>query len=242
MAVTPNFQALGTQVGGTGLQTYPWPPVHAIGDYAILAMQSSNEIATPLTDPQGFEEIGFCTIGTGVAGAPGSTRLTLFGCFALSTAMPSPSATLPDHQIGRITTLRNTYNVGAPWLQSASSVSTAATSTAVSVPGGDTTGNPNCLVLIFIGNGIDSAGSQVSGQANASLGALTERFDSNSSAGNGGGVCLTTGTLDVAGVYGATTATLAATSVQALISLVIRPIPVIVSGGGNPLLKHNVWH
>lgn len=236
MAVTPNFQALGTQVGGTGLQTYPWPPSHAIGDYAIWALQTSNESATPVTDAQGFEEIAFCTIGSGVAGAAGSTRITLLGCFASSTAMPSPSATVPDHQIGRITTLRNTYNVGAPWDQAASSVSTAATSTAVSVPGGTTTLN-NCLLCIWIGNGIDSAGSQVSAQANASLAAVTERFDSNSSAGNGGGVCLTTGTLDVAGVYGATTATLAATSVQALIALVIKPIPVL----GNPILRHNVW-
>jgi hypothetical protein len=85
-----------------------------------------------------------------------------------------------------------------------------------------TTGTANCLIVLAATRDNDSGAASWSLEANASLGSVAERFDDGSTAGNGGGIVVETGTLATAGATGATTATVVS-SVDGHLAVAIKP-------------------
>jgi hypothetical protein len=224
VAAAPTYQAVGPLVGGTGAQTVVWP-THQSGDVALLLIETANQAATPmLSTPAGFVEVTNSPQGTGTAGGTAATRLAVYWKRATTSAEASPRvADSGDHQVAIIITFRGVIASGNPWDVTAGNVAATA-STSVLIPGATTT-VANTLVVAIVCNGTDTSTAQTSGWTNANLvpTSLTERADGGSFAGNGGGFGVATGVKETAGAYGATTATLATSSVQGRMSIALKP-------------------
>ena len=224
-AAAPTYQALGSAVNGTGAITVAWP-AHQANDVALLVVETANQAVT-LSTPAGFAAVTNSPQSTGTAGGTAATRLTVFWKRATTSAEASAVvADSGDHQDARIITFRGVVASGNPWDVTAGN--TAAASTSVSIPGATTT-VANTLVVAIVANATDTTSSRTSAWANASLASITERMDSNTTQGNGGGIGIGVGVKATAGAYSATTATLATSSVQARMSIALKP----TSGGGN---------
>jgi hypothetical protein len=142
-----------------------------------------------------------------------------------------------DHQRAQIYVLRG-CELGNVINTSAGDVD-AVGSTAVTVPGGTTT-QPNCLIFVVIGHATTS-GNQVSGYANASLTNTAEKVDGGAATGTGGGWSIWTGTKATAGVYSATTATLATSSRQARISIAFQGSQQTPNQPVDPYMQDVTW-
>ncbi len=214
----PTFQALGTavNVSGTGTLLVGWP-THQADDIAILICENNGNPIS-FSDAQGFVEI------TGSPLSPDSTSSTsYYWCRATSSSMTGPTfadEASGNHKIAQIITFRGCTTTGNPW--DVISTGTATTSTSVSIPGATTT-VVDTLVVAMVSWATDTATAQASAWANADLGSVAEIDDVGTSTGNGGGFSVATGTKAVAGAYGATTATLANTSVQSLMTIALKP-------------------
>ena len=218
-APPPTFQAAGTMVKGTGAITPVWP-AHQAGDVALLVVETANQAVT-LSTPAGFVEVTNSPQGTGTAAGTAATRLAVYWKRATSSAEANPTvADSGNHQIATIITFRGVIASGNPWDVTAGNVASSA-STAVSIPGATTT-VADTLVVAIVANGTDTPTAQTSGWTNASLTGLTERADSSTNSGNGGGFGVATGVKATAGAYGATTATLTTSSVQGRISIALK--------------------
>lgn len=231
------YVAVGSQLQGTGDLLPPWP-AHTTDDIGVLPVVSSQQ-AVVLSPDGGFVEgvsydnVGtpFAPLGLGAPATSGSLRLTWFWCRATSGAMPTPTILAPgSFAIGRIFTVRGCITSGLPWdgLPTADIGSPAATSFAF-IPG--STSVDGCLIAQLVANAIDAAPSQVTWTANPDLTGFAERFDSNTSAGTGGGVDLATGSKTLAGAFSSTAGTLAASSVTLRLTIAFRP-PVIGTPAG----------
>lgn len=231
----PAFQGISSFGATTGSLTKHWP-THITGDIALLVVESANEVVT-LSTPAGFVEIPDSPQGTGTAGGTTATRLTVFWCRATSSSMTAPVvADAGDHIAVYMLSFRGCVETGDPWDVTAGDVAASA-STSVSIPG-DTTTGPNRLIVALVANGTDTTTPQVSGWTNASLTGLLEQVNENTASGNGGGFSIATGVKAGAGTYSATTATLATSSVQARISLALKPA---AGGGANKTMLSLLW-
>jgi hypothetical protein len=131
-SAAPVFQAAGTAVSGTGSVTPAWP-AHAVGDVALLFVESAGGEAATLSTPAGFAAVANSPQSTG-AGTAG-TRLTVFWARATSTAMASPTVADPgNHVYARILTYRGVIGyratMGRYW-QALGEASTTVTVTGV---------------------------------------------------------------------------------------------------------------
>lgn len=214
----PTISGNVSLTAGTGTLLKSWPGGHAADDVAFLLVQTSNEAAT-LSIPAGFVQLGTHQ-GTGTAAAAGSVRLTIFACRATSGAMADVTvADAGDHVMASILSIRGIPRT-LPLADLVTIGATAATSTSVSAPGG-TTATDDSLILVCVAHAVDLNTAQFSAFANADLAAVTEQQDTASNVGTGGGIGVATGERHLAGVFGATTATLANTSAQALITIIL---------------------
>jgi len=213
----PFFVAAGTMAEGVGNVIPGLPAALQEKDIMLLFVETANQTVSA---PSGWVATADSPQGTGTAGDVAATSLSVF--WKRATAVESaPTVTDPgDHAIAQILSFRGCIDTGDPW--DVTSGNTAASSTSVSIPG-DTTTVANCLVVLAVSNGTDSATAQTSGYANTDLANLTERTDVNSTQGNGGGFAVATGEKATAGAYGATTATLANASTQGRISIALKP-------------------
>ena len=220
--VKPVFVGAGAGTGNTVGITPQFPSGYAAeeGDIAILVCQSRNEAVTITDSPTPFAEVASSPQGTG-AGA-GACRLTVFLAHVDPANVVAPTiADAGNHVYGQILVFRHCrYLTDDPVDFTAGA--TAASSTAVSVPGG-TTVTDWCAVLAIVGHSIDSASAQFSGAANGDLTDLAELVDEGTAQGGGGGVAVIMGIKAAAGAYGATTGTLASASAQGLITLALAP-------------------
>jgi hypothetical protein len=206
----------------TGNLNRTWLTGHQTNDIALDVYESANEAVVLGTNPDSFAETADSPQGTGVApGTPNTaTRLTAFWCRATSSAMQAYQATdAGDHILACQLLIRGCATTGNPFDVTAGD--TAASATAVSIPG-DTTTEADCLIVAIVVNATDSTTPQVSGWANASLTNFLERFNDQSGSGNGGGIAIASGSKATAGAYDATTATLATASVQGRLSIAFR--------------------
>lgn len=224
----PTYIGAGTAGAGTGSVSAPWPALHKVGDVALLLVESCGGEPATLSTPAGFVEVTGSPQATG-AGTDG-TRLTLFWCRATTTTQVTPVvAVTGDHVQARLVTFRGCAPVGDPWDATAGSVKATA-STSVVTPSVTTT-VPECLIVHIVTRDTDSATSDFSAWSNVRLGSVTERLDTGTIVGNGGGYAVTTGTRALVGAILATTATVVS-SINALMTIALKP-SVAVAGAAD---------
>lgn len=97
---------------------------------------------------------------------------------------------------------------------------TASASSSVAWPSITTTGN-NRLIVNILTDAADSAAARFSSAANSNLTNVTERADTGYTGGNGSGVVIVTGELEIGGASGSTTGTLTS-SPQARMTLALK--------------------
>lgn len=230
LAAAPSFQAAGAVVSGTGAVNPAWP-AHQVDDIALLVVETANQTAT-LSTPAGFVAVAGSPQGTGTAGGTAAVRLTVFWARATSTSMATPRvADSGNNQVAQILTFRGVIGSGDPWDVTAGN--TAGAGTGFTIPGATTTVS-NALVVAIIANSTDTTTAQTSGWTNASLSGLAEIADANRSSGNGGGFGAAAGVKAVAGAYGNTTGSLLASSVQARMSIALKPKTTTLGDGVDP--------
>lgn len=228
----PTWVANGTPDNGVGSITPTWPAGHQADDIGILFVETANQ---PVSTPAGWTAL--LDAGVGTAGAVDATCLQTFWKRATSAAESAPTVSDGgDHQRGIIMVFRGAETSGSPF-EAGREDSLAVASTAVSIVG-DTTLGDERLIVAAVSNATDTTSNQTTagGWANADLTSVTRRLAGNTQTGNGGGIDAACGVMAVAGTYGATTATLATSSLQGLISFAIippgtPPAPPVTEGG-----------
>jgi hypothetical protein len=216
----PVFVTAGAVNAGTATAAIVWP-AHLADDIGILLVKTGNQ-ALP-ADPTGCTAI-YTPTGTGVAAAIDSVRLHAYWIRATSSAMPDISTgDSGNHQVGAILLFRGCVASGSPIDVTATDVLGAA-STGVTIPGLTTLGD-NRMVVAACGIGLPDAANttNASGWANGSLTNLTEILDRTVTTGNGGGFVAACGEAETAGAVGATTATLANSTLQERLSFALIP-------------------
>lgn len=220
----PTWQAAGTLAGGTGAVSPAWP-THQTNDIGLLVCETAGGEAASLTTASGFASVTNSPQATG-AGTAGS-QLTVWWARATSSGMAAPTVgDAGDHTICSIVTFRGVRANGNPWDTTAGGVKAGASTT--TTWDAVTTANNNELIVNIATRDNDSAAAAWSAQANASLGSVTERVDTGSTSGNGGGYTVTTGTLATAGNSGATTATVTSTVDGHMTIALVPPSPILL--------------
>lgn len=151
---------------------------------------------------------------------------TILSCYwkrAADGAETEPTFTGFDanHCFGAAIVIRGCVASGNPWDVTASSLASSGT-TVVSIPGDTTTVN-DCLIVLLCTHAGDISTAAFSGETNADLANLTERFDASDASGNGGGIGIWTGEKATAGAFGATAATLSGSYEQARLTIALKP-------------------
>jgi hypothetical protein len=199
----PAFSAVGT-----GSETAPAWPTHAAGDFGILFVESQ---AGTIATPTGWTALPACASTT--------TKLSMFYRFATSAAEGAPSLSGgTDHMWGVILTYTG-VNTSTPI--HGVSVQPRVTGTAHVIPG-TTTFIDDCLIVLAVAWAPDNAGPLSSGETNADLGSLSERYDAGTVTGNGGGLVVLDGTLATHGKVGLTAITFSAGGVIAMACLALQ--------------------
>lgn len=218
----PAFQAAGTAVSGTGSVSPAWP-AHAVGDVALLFIESTGGQAATLSTPAGFAAVLNSPQSTG-AGTSG-TRITVYWARATTTTMAAPTVANPgDHVYAQIITYRGVISTGNPWDVTGGGVKAAA-SFSVTVTGVTTT-VPSDLIVQVVSRDNDRTGAEFSAETNASLTGIAERSDGGTTSGNGGGFAVWDGVKATAGATGNTTATISRSTVNAFLTIALRPAVV----------------
>lgn len=222
-AALPTWHAAGTAVSGVGDASPAWPVGHAEFDIGLLIVASNSGQAAALSVDAGFVQIPDSPQDS--ASTNGS-RLTVFANRASSGAMGAPTITDPgNHVHALIVTIRGCITTGNAWQDTAGDA-IGADDTAISIPGGDTTGWANCLVVAITSHGADGQTTpQISLWANADLANVTERVDAWTNQGSGSGLGVATGEKATAGAFGATTATCAVTGGQGHLMIALKGAP-----------------
>ena len=219
MAV-PTFQAAGTAVEGDAETFSPTWPAHAVGDIALLFVESAGSEAVSLLTPAGFAAVTNSPQATGTS--PNGTRITVFWARATSTTMPAPTLTfLDEHFYARILTYRNVISTGNPWDVTGGGVKAAA-STSVTVTGVTTT-VPDTRIVQVVARSDDDDVAAFSAQTNINLTGITERSDAGTAVGQGGGFAVWDGIKATAGATGNTTANVR-NSINAFLTIALKPL------------------
>lgn len=224
----PNLQAIGTEAASVTTISPAWPAgAHAADDIGLLICECAGTQSISLTDAQGFVEVTGSPVTTGDLAT--GTTLAVFWCRATSGTMTAPTTNDPGNHIsGLIVTFRGCITTGDPWDVIATDTEGTG-STSVSVPGNTTTGADRLIAAIST-HATDTASLQFSGWANADLTSVSDDVDITTGQGNGGGIGVMTGVKAAAGAFGASTATLATSSLQARMSIALKP-PASFAGG-----------
>ena len=226
-AAAPAFQAAGTAVSSTSDVSVSWP-AHAIGDVALLFVESRGNEPANLATANGFAQVPnpqFINSDTG-------TRITVFWARATSTSMAAPQLTDPGNRsYSQIITYRGVINTGNPWDVTGGGIKTGA-STTVTVASVITT-VPDTLIVQVASRNNDSAAAAFSNQTNGNLTALTERSDAGTTQGNGGGFSVWDGVFTAAGATGATSAVVTS-SENAFLTIALKPQLPLVGKSFNP--------
>ena len=217
MAVT--YQAAGTRAVGAGDVAPGWP-THVINDIGILICETANQAVSENT--AGWTQITGSPQGTGTEGAAAATRLTAWWKRAASAAEAAANITgVTDHKNAQIFTIR-----GASTTADVSDVVNAgvdSTSDNDLNAVGPTSTFDESLVVCIATTDTDAATARWSSEANTNLASVAERIDQSDTTGNGGGLMVTTGYLDVAGPTGTFTGTAATNTKTAWMVVVLSP-------------------
>ena len=211
----PSFVGAGAIVSSTANATLNIHTDTIAGDLLILVAETSDNYVPELNAP--WEKLLENAIGSSTT----ETRLNVYVCVAPIGFTAPTISDAGDHIVGTILTFRDLDVTRRPilniWGTNTNTASTSQTSSAV------TTTEDKCLIIDIFTNSTDTATSQTSGYTNASLNAITEIFDGNSTQGNGGGIGISSGKQSVKGSSGSTAATLATSSTSAKGKIALAP-------------------
>jgi len=223
-AAAPTFVAAGSVASGTGTITPALPAGLQTNDILLLFVETANQTVS-ISNPNGgtWTQVANSPQGTGTAGGTAATRLTAFWSRYNGTQGAPTVSDSGNHQLGQMIAIRGATTSGDPCDVTAGSVE-ATSDTSGSIPGATTAVGYDLVVLAIATSLPDANGTaNFSGWTNGDLTGLTERTDNTTSAGNGGGLAIATGTKTAAGVYGATAVTCANSAVKGLMSIAIKP-------------------
>ena len=219
----PTFVNAGTVTGSTSAVAIPLPASIAANDILLLWVETENQAVTVSNQNGGTwtEVTSTSPQGTGTAGGPGSTRLTLFWSRYNGTQGNPTISDSGDHQRGVITAYRGVITGVDPWDVKNGDVLTSG-STSVTIPGATTT-VADTMVCFGVANTTDSSTTQMSSFTNANLSSVSHRAGANSTTGAGGGLNVGDGVKSSIGAIGNTTGTLVTSSVQGRIMIALKP-------------------
>jgi hypothetical protein len=233
----PTYEGAGAQANSATVDVTPALPTHVADDILVIDVELSGGDAS-FAVPSGWNE--FPDSPQAVTGT-GGTKLQKFWKRATSGAEAAPTFSISskNHILARASVFRGCETSGNPSDVTAGGTNKASADTAVSAAG-DTSTVADGLVVITVARGTDSSSTtQFDSWANADLANLTERWEAGTTDGNGGGLALVTGEKATAGAFGATTATLATTALQAIHTVVLKPA---AGGGGGGFNAHAMMH
>lgn len=228
---TPYIRQLGTEIEdvGTGDVVVPWPSLTRADDVLLILVGTELTVEgvsdVTLADAQGFEEVPGSAVRNNSSTGSGDSSHFAFWCRADQAtmdanagAMPSPTITggVSYKQILPVL-IRGGRVVASPW----NAVATGARTNngSYTLPAVTTTVD-DCLILGITTSGTATA---VSGQTNATLFDLRERFDSTIAGGAAGALHLCSGELTTAGSSGTTAVTPATASPATYLTLAFMP-------------------
>lgn len=206
---SPGWKAVGVPSHASSVSGLtPSLPVFEVGDVAILVVAGIGlgVYATPA---------GWTPIRAETSGAVSAQVRTWYRVLQAGDVAPTiADIGGDDSKSAIIFTLRGvsvppTANYGA---------NTAIAGTSITASGGSTS-SANSLIVEIVGHEIDSANSQASGWTCSGL-SFDEQVDASSTQGSGTGIAIATAVKSEAGSFGSITATLAASSTWAAVTLV----------------------
>lgn len=220
---------LGERVGAAVLRSMPSPGWKAVGVPSHAAAASALTPSMPVFEPGDVAVLVVGGIGTGVYATPAGwtpARAELAGGTAaqlrvwyrvLQAGDVAPTfadIAGDDGKSAIIFTLR-----GVPTAPTANYGANSATAGTTITAAGGTTGAANSLIVWLVAHEVDSANSQVSDWTCSGL-VVDEQADASSTQGSGTGIAVATAVKAAAGSFDVTTATLAAASTWAAVTLV----------------------
>lgn len=215
----PTYVESGTTLksttGGTPGMPAGWQP----GDLLLLTCMTANQtVATP----SGWTEVT-PQVGTGTAANAAAVRLAVFRRIAQAGDTGPTMADVGDVLYATIRAYRGVDQTTP--IDVTSTIQTAASSTAVSMPAVTTTGADR-LIYHCVANTTDTNTAQVNfaSWSNAALTNFQDIGGDNTNVGTGGGLSHLIATKATAGSTGTTTATLATASAQAKITIAIKGV------------------
>jgi hypothetical protein len=217
--------AASSGTGGGGL-TRPWIAGHASGWMATVVIGTQNQAPTL---PTGFTAVPNSGVATGPVGGPLATMITVGRRLATSSSMPDIQVANPGAVVFWFVFFTSDQDLTTPFLSLASTAATVTNpaSNTVTLPGGDTTGTNDCLIIQIGSHARDLSGALFDATqwtAGSGLTNLTQRFNDGTASGLGGGFALLSSEKATAGVFGPTTGKFngTQTNIQAHLTLAIK--------------------
>lgn len=209
-AAVPTLRAVGSVGANVGACDPGLPAGISTDDLLIIFVETRDNEAATAT---GFTE---AIQNSGQSGGAGTgSRVTILYKTAESATPATQVNDSGDHTICRsVAITAGTWDTVTPIHKTASEARNSA-SGSISITGATTT-NADCLVFYASTEEVDPAANgtaECSSMADANLGSVTERIDNVRTAGDGGGLCVGSGTLAVAGATGTWTVTHATSGV-----------------------------
>lgn len=218
--------ALPTWVGQTGFEAASGGAIspsfastgRTSGDLLVLAFETANEA---VNTPSGWTQITNSPIGSGIAGDPGSVRLTVFYKISDGTETTVTSSGPANHITGRGFVVRGVH-AASPIHITANGTSGSGVIVYPSV----TTTVEETFVMMITGYDRDALSTDgiYSGlPTNSNLANITKRSDETSNLGAGGGIGLITATKAATGSLGTSTVGTGTSHSSANITLAVAP-------------------
>lgn len=214
----------GATSGGT-ITNFSLTSIRGVGRRMFLGVMTANQA---MAAPSGWTAFtaDSGTPSRGSAGVAGGVRIIVFWKDSDNTETTVNFADSGDIQyVVGYSVDKASGATGIAFGESIADNAAASTSGSFSCP---TTSDGNCFVISFVATDRDANGASWSGQANADLANVSERFDNGTATNSGGGVMIVTGEKEVAGTIGNTAATQASSAAFAWITVALKN----VSGGG----------
>ena len=220
VSVLQTWPAVPTFVGSTGSQStgsasVGWPTGTVAGDFAILIVETSGDEA--FAAPSGWTAVSGSPV-IDVADATGSTLSVFYRTAPTGLASTTLAASV-DHKVFQIATFNGVSTTAV--LNVVTGTKTTA-STSLTFPS-YTVPSKNNLVLFIASHPVDIGTAQFSAMTNSNLTSITNRINTSTTNGNGGGFCLYTGISANFGLIGTSTATVATSCTNACMVLALEP-------------------
>lgn len=216
---SPTLKGVGAANGGIASVTYSYPFPFDGGEFLLLVVEDANEGTLPTLT--GWTIVSGTPSGTGTAAGTAATAIRAYYKFAApGDTLSATLGDLGDHQDGFIMAFEG-VDATTPLDVSAVTSVAASASTSVAFPSITTTTN-GALVVCLVANATDTTTRQGSSFAHAGLTGVASG-GANSLQGNGGGIDYLYGVRSTAGATGTGSCTLATSSVQACLTLALRP-------------------